>query len=118
MESKSLLSNHFEHLRQLVPQVYHGITETEKRDQLVSLLKKSLSIIEAVYLQDPAMFQSARILEYNTIVREMETMGISYQANPELIKRASDAILISAKKPMVKAGNRTKPQESEDRKAV
>lgn len=109
------LKQHFEQLKLIVPQVYSDITELEKREQVVTLLRRSLTMIEAVYLQEPALFQISRLTEYSNIVKAMEELGIHFRPNAELLKLASDKVLASAKKPMVKAG-KTQTNTEADRK--
>jgi len=114
------LAEHFEKLKAILPEVYkpRKITPAERMsDQLLMLLKNSLSVIEAVYLQNPENFSSARVEAYATIIAELNTMGISYMGNEELIGRTASQFVLQAKKPMERAGRR-QVLENEEKKAM
>lgn len=110
-----ILAEHFERLKELLPEVYTKPERLSKADKLYKLLKNSLGVIEAVYLQNPEMFHSARVEAYADIIQEVKKLGYTYQANPEIMDKAASQLIIQAKKPMQKVG-REKDQGS--RKAI
>ena len=63
-----VLSEHFERLKELMPDVYarHFREEKETRNQkLFRMLKHSLGVIEAVYLQNSDNFSLSKNTSYN-----------------------------------------------------
>lgn len=121
MTSKNeILSDHFERLKELIPEVYtqnFPKEEENEKTKLYAILKRSLRIIEAVYLQDRDMFHSARIEEYGHIIKDLKALGYDYKGNEELLEKATGQLIMAAKKPMEKAKGKTK-KDSEDRKAM
>ncbi|MFK7953026.1 MAG: hypothetical protein AB8B73_09285 [Ekhidna sp.] len=114
-----VLSEHFERLKQLLPDVYskHFEEEKETKDQrLFRMLKHSLGVIEAVYLQDSDNFSFWKAEEYSNIIEELKELGYDYQGQHELIGKAARFMIMKSKKPMEKAGNSIK--ESQERKAI
>ena len=115
-----LLSEHFERLKELLPDVYakHFREERETKNQkLFRMLKHSLGVIEAVYLQNSDNFSLSKAEEYSKIIEELKSLGYAYSGHPELLNKAANFMIMRAKKPMEKAkGNVMK--EEKDRKAI
>ncbi len=115
-----VLSEHFERLKELMPDVYakHFKEERETRNQkLFRMLKHSLGVIEAVYLQNSDNFSMSKAEEYSKIIEELKDLGYSYTGQPELISLAAKFIIMKAKKPMEKATGGIQ-REQDDRKAI
>ncbi|MEO9484774.1 MAG: hypothetical protein ABJG47_15045 [Ekhidna sp.] len=115
-----VLSEHFERLKELMPDVYakHFREEKETKNQkLFRMLKHSLGVIEAVYLQNNDDFSLSKAEEYSKIIEELKELGYSYSGQPELMNLATQFMIMKAKKPMEKAKGGV-PRESDDRKAV
>lgn len=118
-KKNSILSDHFERLKELIPEVYSQPASFEEEtdlEKMFTLMKRTLGIIEAVYLQDRDMFHDARVQEYGRIVDELGSLGFEYKGNPELLEKAANALIMAVKKPMVKAG--AKKQGDRERKAI
>lgn len=118
-EKHPALSEHFERLKELMPEVYakHFREERETRNQkLFRMLKHSLGVIEAVYLQNSDNFSASKAEEYSKIIEELKDLGYSYSGQPELLSLAAKFMLLKAKKPMAKAGGTKK--ENTDRQAM
>ena len=101
-----ILREHFEELKKSVPEVYaQNATPPEetKADKLYALIRKTLNIIEAVYFQSKENFTFTRAEEYDKVIRELQDLGFSYEANTELLEKATTAALMRAKLPMEKA---------------
>lgn len=116
-----LLREHFEKLKQSIPDVYEASSQNEetKEDILFGLIRRSLTIIEAVYFQNKEMFTPSRAEEYTGIIDELEKLGYQYNGNPELMEKAARSAILSAKKPMEKAkGRKDQHDQSSDRKAM
>ena len=115
-----VLNEHFEKLKELLPDVYskHFKEERETKNQkLFRMLKHSLGVIEAVYLQNSENFSLSKAEEYGKIIEELQSLGYSYSGNPELLNKAANFMIMRAKKPMEKAtGGIQKDQQ--DRKAM
>ena len=115
-----VLSEHFERLKELLPDVYakHFREERETKNQrLFRMLKHSLGVIEAVYLQNSDSFSLSKAEEYSKIIEELRTLGYAYSGHPELLNKAANFMIMKAKKPMEKAkGSITK--DDPDRKAM
>ena len=108
--SSDLLKSHFDRLKEIIPEVYDSKpTEAEYREEkLFGLMKRSLSIIEAVYFQNRDLFTLARAEEYNKLIEELNDLGFSYLANEELLEKAAAATIMGGKLPMEKAkGNQS-----------
>ena len=107
------LEDYFEQLKASIPSsdkriVPHKPTTDEK---LVDLIKQSLTVIEAVYLQSPESFTFARVEEYHRIIQDLEKLGYDYQAHHALIERAATGAILSARLPMQKAKGARKQEE-------
>ncbi len=114
------LAEHFEKLKEILPEVYKPRTVTPYErinERLIKLLKNSLGVIEAVYLQNPENFTAARVEAYASILSELEELGIVYRGNEEIIGRAAGLVVLQAKMPMERAGMRTR-NNSEKKKAM
>jgi len=114
------LVDHFEKLKAILPEVYQPrqVTTSERvNERLIKLLKNSLGVIEAVYLQNPENFTAARVEAYATILSELNELGVAYKGNEDLIGRAAGLVVLQAKMPMERAGKRTK-NASEEKKAM
>lgn len=104
--STEILREHFEELKKSVPEVYaQNATPPEetKEDKLYALIRKTLNIIEAVYFQSKENFTFTRAEEYDKVVKELQELGFSYEANRELLEKSATAALMRAKLPMEKA---------------
>lgn len=120
-QKNPVLSEHFERLKELIPEVYtqrFPREEETEQTKLFALLKKTLGIIEAVYLQDRDMFHQARIEEYGKIIEELRSLGYEYRGNEELLEKAANQLIMTAKKPMEKAKGSAKKRSGEERKAM
>lgn len=118
-EKNPVLSEHFEKLKTLLPEVYakHFKEERESKNQkLFRMLKSSLGVIEAVYLQNSESFSLSKAEEYAKIIDELKSLGFSYNGHHELLNMAANFMLMKAKKPMQKAQGSLK--EEQDRKAI
>jgi len=117
-EKNPVLSDHFDKLKDLLPEIYdkHFKEEKETRNQkLFRLLKHSLGVIEAVYIQERETFSASKAEEYGKIIEELNALGYDYTANPDLMEKAANFMIMKAKKPMEKAGA---TKLDEDRKAM
>ena len=115
-----VLNEHFEKLKELLPDVYakHFKEERETKNQkLFRMLKHSLGVIEAVYLQNNDSFSLSKVEEYAKIIDELKSLGYSYAGHPDLLGKAADFMILKAKKPMRKAKG-SNITESQDRKAM
>ncbi len=104
--STDILREHFEQLKRTIPEVYAKAAapkEETREDRLFEMLKKTLSIIEAVYFQNREAFTMTRAEEYSKIVKELQDLGFGYKANEELLEKAAASALMKAKLPMEKA---------------
>lgn len=105
-QKKSMLSDHFERLKELIPEVYTHPSfqeESTENSALFKVVKRTLSIIEAIYLQDSNTLRPATMEEYARIVHDLRAMGFGYQGNGELLEKATSQLIMKAKKPMEKA---------------
>ncbi len=104
------LEEHFEKLKEILPELYHPINRLPRNisEKLYSLLKSSLSVIEAVYLQHPESFSSARVEAYATIITDLKKLGITYNGNEDLLSKAASQLIMQSKMPMERAGRRNK----------
>lgn len=112
-------NEHYEKLKELLPDVYakHFKEKKETKDQkLFRMLRKSLGVIEAVYLQNSDTFSLSKADEYRKIIQELHSLGYGYSGHAELMNKASDFMLMKAKKPMEKAKGKNS-EEQRDRKA-
>ncbi len=119
-EKNPALSEHFEKLKELLPEVYakHFKEERETRNQkLFRMLKHSLGVIEAVYLQNSESFSSSKAEEYAKIIDELKELGYAYNGHHELLNMAANFMIMKAKKPMEKAMGSLK-KEDQDRQAM
>ena len=119
-EKNPVLNEHFEKLKTLLPEVYakHFREERETKNQkLFRMLKHSLGVIEAVYLQNSDTFSLSKAEEYAKIIQELKELGYSYSGHPELLNKAANFMIMRAKKPMEKAKGRV-PKKDQDRKAM
>lgn len=115
-----ILRAHFEKLKETLPKVYESSLHEEETTEgkLFNLLKKSLTVIEAVYFQNSDMFTSSRAEEYKHIIEELNQMGFDYKGNQELIDKATAAAIMGAKLPMEKAKGKKKTTKDSKRKAM
>ena len=119
-EKHPVLSEHFERLKELLPEVYakHFREERETRNQkLFRMLKHSLGVIEAVYLQNSDNFSLSKAEEYGKIIEELKSLGYAYSGHPELLGKAANFMIMRAKKPMEKAKGVIQ-REDQERKAM
>lgn len=117
-EKNPSLKEHFDKLKELVPEVYSKKNDLySEKERLYDLLKKSLGVIEAVYLQNQETFGKSSIAEYGKIIYELELMNFDYEGNDELLSSAAAQILMQSKKPMKKAG-KSDSQSDENREAI
>lgn len=119
-EKNPILSEHFEKLKELLPDVYakHFKEERETRNQkLFRMLKHSLGVIEAVYLQNSENFSLSKAEEYAKIIDELKSLGYAYNGHHELLNMAANYMIMKAKKPMEKAKGSLKAGD-QDRQAM
>lgn len=117
-DKNPILSEHFEHLRSLIPEVYGQSAIPTDEMQLMDLLKKSLGIIEAIYLQGVEAFPAARAEKYAEIISGLQKLGMNYSGNRELLERATQQVLMDTKLPMKRAQGRSNALPDEERKAM
>ncbi|MEQ9403500.1 MAG: hypothetical protein RIM99_07945 [Cyclobacteriaceae bacterium] len=120
-EKNPVMSEHFEKLKTLLPEVYakHFKEERESKNQkLFRMLKHSLGVIEAVYLQNSDSFSLSKAEEYAKIIDELKSLGYAYNGHHELLNKAANFMIMKAKKPMQKAQGSVASKEDEDRKAM
>lgn len=117
-QKNSILSEHFERLKELIPEVYTSqpAVEGEIDKELLSLLRKSLNVIEAIYLQNGHKLNLRSTEEYGEIIQQLNNLGYTYEGNEELMQKAANQLLIDGKKPMQKAKGGRK--SNEQRKAM
>lgn len=116
-----ILRAHFEKLKETLPKVYESSVQEEEttEERLFDLLKRSLTVIEAVYFQNSDMFTVSRAEEYKAIIEELKDLGFDYKGNTELIGKATTAAILEAKLPMEKAKGKAKSKKSDSsRKAM
>lgn len=119
-EKNPVLNEHFEKLKELLPDVYakHFKEEKENKNQkLFRMLKHSLGVIEAVYLQNSENFSLSKAEEYAKIIDELKELGYSYNGHHELLGKAANFMIMKAKKPMEKAKGSLK-LDDQDRQAM
>ncbi len=119
-EKNPALSEHFEKLKELLPEVYakHFKEERETKNQkLFRMLKHSLGVIEAVYLQNSEGFSMSKAEEYAKIIDELKELGYAYNGHHELLNMAANFMIMKSKKPMEKAMGSLK-KEDQDRQAM
>lgn len=119
-EKNPVLSDHFEKLKTLLPEVYskHFKEEKEtKNHKLFRMLKNSLGVIEAVYLQNGDSFSLSKAEEYAKIIDELKSLGYAYNGHHELLSKAANFMILKAKKPMEKAKGAI-GKEDKERKAM
>lgn len=115
-----VLSEHFERLKELLPDVYarHFKEDRETKNQkLFRMLKHSLGVIEAVYLQNSESFSLSKAEEYAKIIDELKELGYDYQGQHELLGKAANFMIMRSKKPMEKATGHIQ-KETQERKAM
>ena len=91
-EKNPALSEHFEKLKELLPEVYakHFKEERETKNQkLFRMLKHSLGVIEAVYLQNSEGFSMSKAEEYAKIIDELKELGYAYNGHHEFVEYGS-----------------------------
>lgn len=119
-EKNPVLNDHFEKLKTLLPEVYskHFKEEKEtKNHKLFRMLRSSLGVIEAVYLQNSESFSLSKAEEYAKIIDELKSLGYSYNGHHELLNKAANFMIMKSKKPMEKAKGAT-IKEGQERKAM
>jgi hypothetical protein len=118
--SSEVLKSHFEKMKQILPEVYgRGPAKAPVvEERLLDLLKKSLSVIEAVYLQDQDLFSTAKLEQYHQIIQELKALGFDYQGNQQLMEKAAAAVILQSKLPMEKAKGKRKSTSDSSRKAM
>lgn len=113
--STEALKAHIELLKTTIPQSFEKPVSLETRDEkMFKLMRKSLSVIEAVYFQNSEMFTPARLEAYHEIIESLNDLGFDYNGHPELLKKYAAMAIVNAKMPMQKAG--TRKQESPNQK--
>ncbi|RED93899.1 hypothetical protein [Marinoscillum furvescens] len=121
-DSNELLADHFERLKSLVPDLYireHDRSPTPNTDAMYGLLKRTLGIVEAIYLKNANGFNDARMEEYAKVIQELKELGFEYSGHEELMDKAASKLLMKAKKPMKRAKGGTEfDQGKSDRKAI
>lgn len=117
-KKNEILSQHFEQLKALVPEIYQHqeVSEDDRATKLYEILKRSLGIIEAVYLQNADDFKKVRLEEYAKLLRDLKSLGYDYEGNAELLEKAAGYLILQNKKPMEKAKGSKK--SNQERKAM
>ena len=97
---------HFDELKTILPELYISNEPLPESiaDKLFGLLKNSLGVMEAVYLQSPENFSTARHDVYAIIIQELRNMGLNYRGNEEILGSTAGQLIMQGKKPMEKAG--------------
>jgi len=116
---KSMLSDHFEKLKELIPEVYSHPSlqeESSENNPLFKVVKRTLSIIEALYLQNNEALRPATIDEYAQIIHDLKNMGYNYNGNTDLLDKAAGQLIMKAKKPMKKAQGKSRKSDQDDHK--
>lgn len=119
-EKNPVLNEHFERLKELLPDVYskHFKEERETKNQkLFRMLKHSLGVIEAVYLQNSDTFSLSKAEEYGKIIEELQSLGYEYSGHQGLLDKAANFMIMRSKKPMEKAKGGSQAGQ-EDRQAI
>lgn len=120
MKRKKLtLSDHFEKLREIIPEVYTHPSlqeETAERNPLFKVVKRTLSIIEVLYLQNNDALRPATVEEYAHIISDLKALGYDYRGNEALLDRAAGNLIMQAKMPMKKARGVKKSSNQENTK--
>jgi hypothetical protein len=112
-----ILKSHFEKLKEVIPSMYEEVSGNESEEEkLFDLLKRSLTIVEAVYFQNREMFTLARMEEYGKIIEELAALGYDYHGNKELMEKAAAAAIMNAKLPMEKAKGKAVDSQSDPAK--
>lgn len=120
-EKHPIMSEHFERLKELMPDVYakhFKETKETKNQKLFRMLKHSLGVIEAVYLQNNDSFSLSKAEAYAGIIEELKTLGYDYEGNPELLGKAANYMIMKAKKPMKKASGLAAVPQVGEKKAM
>ena len=114
-----VLKSHFEQMKEVIPEIYEHNDMLEGKDQkLFALMKRTLTVIDAVYFQNRDMFTPTRAEEYANIIKELRGMGYDYNGNSDLMEKATAAALMNAKLPMEKAkGSKKSSVDKEEKKA-
>jgi len=81
----------------------------QENDKLNLIARKGLAVIETLYLTNPEIFRLATIEAYADMVFDLNSIDGQYQGHQEMLDRATNQLLMQAKKPMQKAG---KPKQS------
>ncbi len=117
-KKNEILTEHFEQLKALVPEIYQHQSQfhDDEATKLYEILKRSLGIIEAVYLQNAESFKNVRIEEYGKLIRDLKSLGYEYSGNEELLEKAAGYLILQNKKPMEKAKGSKKSNQG--RKAM
>ena len=114
-DSKKFLDDYFQQLKDSIPSSDQRFVPKKPAlsDKLVDLIRKSLTVIEAVYLQNPEMFPLARVEEYHRLIDELHALGFDYNAHRSLIERAATGAILSARLPMKKARSNKRIEDSD-----
>jgi hypothetical protein len=118
-QSRKILDDYFEQLKATIPSSDQRFVPSKPglEDKLVDLIKQSLTVIEAVYLQNPEMFPLARVEEYHRVIEALQKLGFDYQAHHALIERAATGAILSARLPMKKAQSEKSADQTSQSKA-
>jgi hypothetical protein len=111
-KKNNVLAEHFAQLKALMPDVYTPVSKPPSREEaLFELLKASLGVMEAVYVQKPEEFTLTKAETYAGIIVGLAKLQIPYAANPAILQMAGTSSNLS-KKPM----ERAKPRSSQNHK--
>lgn len=104
-----------EKLQALLPDVYakHLQEEFEKSEELYQMFKRSLGIIEVIYLQNPSEISFTKAEVYASLIQRVQSLGFDYAGNADIIAKAGKHEVMQDKKPMQKAGVK-KQKSSQD----
>ncbi len=118
LSPSEVLKSHFEKMKEVIPEVYERNEPVESKEQkLFDLMKRTLTIVEAVYFQNRETFNLSRAEEYARVIEDLKELGYSYEGNRELLEKAATATILGAKLPMEKAkGQVVKKDKDEDSK--
>lgn len=102
------LEEHFAKLKEMLPELYSSTNRLPRNiaDKLFVMLKSSLGVIEAVYLQSPENFSAMKVETYAGIIRDLKKLGINYRGNEDLLSKSAGQLIMQSKKPMERAGRK------------
>ena len=107
------LKGHFEELKNKFEK--KGMAKAGKnQDSLLKALKKAVATIEDIYEKYPASFTKEHKNNYQSLIQTLLNNGSSYNGHPDIMNSREGKI--PSKKPMQKAGKKSKAATSKKRK--